>query len=71
MSPRTGSRRRRVRPVLVVESDLPRLSGVLSWERELLVPIVEQFVEEVLAEDVPADQTPESEPHAEKQDQEP
>ena len=71
MFPRHRSRQRRVRPVLVVESDLPRLTGVLSWERELLVPIVEQLVEEVLAGDVPADQTPESEPHAEKPDQEP
>jgi hypothetical protein len=63
------TKRRRAHPDIVVESDLPRLAGILPWERELLVPIVEQLVDEVLGEDRSAEQVPGSEPHAKDRDQ--
>jgi hypothetical protein len=66
-----GSRRRGSQRGIVVESDLPRLGGIFPWERELLLPIVEQLVDEVLAEDVREVQTPANEPHAKEKNQEP
>ena len=63
------TKRRRVQADLAVESDLPPLAGVLLWERDLLVPIVEQLVDEVLGEDLPGEPVPGSEPHAKDRDQ--
>jgi len=63
------TKRRRAQPDLAIESDLPQFAGILPWERELLVPIVEQLVDEVLGEDLPEEQVPGSEPHAKDRDQ--
>lgn len=46
---RDTDRGKRLRRALVVESDLPTLSGVPGWERELLLPIVEPLIAEALA----------------------
>lgn len=48
-----GARQRKARavpPAVVVESDLPRLNGVLPWERELLLPLVQRLAHEALAD---------------------
>lgn len=51
MSHRPGSARsKRPRVAVVVESDIPRLAGLLPWERELLLPIVGRLVEEALVD---------------------
>jgi hypothetical protein len=63
------TKRRRAQAELAVESDLPPLAGILPWERDLLVPIVEQLVGEVLGEDPPGEPVPGSEPHAKDRDQ--
>jgi hypothetical protein len=60
---------KRRRADLAVESDLPPLGGILPWERDLLAPIVEQLVDEVLGEDLPGEPVPGSEPHAKDRDQ--
>jgi hypothetical protein len=41
----------------------------MPWERELLVAIVEQLVDEVLGEDLPGEPLPGSERHAKDRDQ--
>lgn len=47
---RARQRKPRATPAaVVVESDLPRLRGVLSWERELLLPLVQRLAHEALA----------------------
>ncbi len=42
---------------VVVESDLPQIDGLLPWERELLLPIVQRLVDEALAASPPEEQT--------------
>lgn len=47
-----GLGRRSGKPDLIVESDVPRLDAVASWERELLLPLVNQLVETSTGDDV-------------------
>ena len=51
------TRSRRPRVAVVVESDLPHVTGLLPWERDLLLPIVQKLVHEALAASPPEDQT--------------
>jgi hypothetical protein len=37
------------RTTIVVESNIPTITGVLVWERELLLAIVERLLEDTLA----------------------
>ena len=52
-----GSGRRRLRRrreiVLKLDGNLPDYSGLMPWERELLIPVVTQVLEEVLTEAQP------------------
>ena len=41
---------RRARAQVIVTSDMPTITGVLPWERDLLLPIVERLIDDVLAE---------------------
>jgi hypothetical protein len=43
-------RSRPPRTRVVVASDLPTLTGILPWERVLLLPIVDRLLDDVLAE---------------------
>lgn len=47
-SPGSEARHARQRQALVVESDLPQFNAVAGWERELLLPFVNQLVEAVV-----------------------
>ncbi len=48
--PGAKPRPRRPRVTVVVESDLPPINELLPWERELLLPVVQQLVQEALAD---------------------
>jgi hypothetical protein len=66
-----GRKQRRPRWQFVVGSDLPKLTGIAPWERELLAPIVEHLVDEALANRDQREQTRSDGAHAEDQDEEP
>ena len=54
------TKRRESRTHVVVSSDLPKITGVQPWERELLLPVVERLLDDALAEDAPREQTPDA-----------
>jgi hypothetical protein len=54
-----------------VGSDLPCLSGVSAWERQLLVPFVERLIEDALADSATREQNLLTEKHEKDNDKEP